>query len=49
MVQEYLVVASGSPLDQNQLNNFGQNNWVLEHVIQPEDSLVFTHIFRKVV
>lgn len=47
MPEEYLVVSSGTLLDQNQLNALGQNDWILEHVVQPEDGLVWYHIFHK--
>lgn len=47
MVEQYKVVSSGTLLSQEQLNGEGADDWLLEHVIQPEDGLVWYHIFRK--
>lgn len=47
MTEQYLVVSSGTIIDQNQLNSLGESDWILEHVIQPDAGLVWYHIFRK--
>ena len=46
MVVEYLVVSSGT-LTQAQLNVYGQDNWLLNQVVQPERSLNIIYIFSK--
>lgn len=48
MVVEYLVVSSGTQLlTQDHLNLLGQSDWDLVQVVQPDDSLRVTYIFKK--
>ena len=44
---EYLVVASGTIMKQADLNTLGASNWELVQIEQPDDSLIFYHVFTK--
>jgi len=46
MVVQYLVVNSGT-LTQAQLNTYGQDDWLLNQIFQPEGSLKIVYIFSK--
>ena len=47
MVLEYLVVASGTIMKKEDLDTLGVDNWQLIQIEQPDDSLIFYHIFSK--
>lgn len=47
MVLEYLVVSSGTIMKQEDLNTLGVSDWQLIQVEQPDDSLIFYHIFTR--
>lgn len=49
MPVDYLVVVSGSVMKEADLNTLGDASWQLVQIEQPDDSLMFYHIFSKTV
>jgi len=47
MPVDYKVVVSGSVMREADFNTLGDANWQLVQIEQPDDSLMFYHIFTK--
>jgi len=47
MAVQYLVVVSGTPMSQADLNTLGSSSWQLIQIIEPEEGLTFYHVFSK--